>query len=81
MNAPALSRIAGRPDLSNMEMANAIRFLAIDAVEKSLGELKVSASEDRNLVPPILAAVESSATLGEIVGALKTVWGEHRPGA
>jgi transketolase len=35
MNAPALSRIAGRPDLSNMEMANAIRFLAIDAVEKA----------------------------------------------
>src|SRR5258707_2243362 len=35
MNAPALSRIAGRPDLSNMEMAKAIRFLAIDAVEKA----------------------------------------------
>ncbi|OCK59205.1 transketolase [Bradyrhizobium sp. LMTR 3] len=33
MNAPALSRIAGRPDLSHAEMANAIRFLAIDAVE------------------------------------------------
>ena len=35
MNAPALSRIAGRPDVSHAEMANAIRFLAIDAVEKA----------------------------------------------
>ncbi|KRR28495.1 transketolase [Bradyrhizobium retamae] len=35
MNAPALSRIASRPDLSHAEMANAIRFLAIDAVEKA----------------------------------------------
>jgi transketolase len=35
MNAPALSRIASRGDLSHAEMANAIRFLAIDAVEKA----------------------------------------------
>ena len=35
MNAPALSCIAGRPDVSHAEMANAIRFLAIDAVEKA----------------------------------------------
>ena len=35
MNAPALSCIAGRPDFSHAELANAIRFLAIDAVEKA----------------------------------------------
>jgi transketolase len=35
MNAPVLSRIEGRPDVSHAEMANAIRFLAIDAVEKA----------------------------------------------
>ena len=35
MNAPVLSRTAGRPDVSHAEMANAIRFLAIDAVEKA----------------------------------------------
>lgn len=34
MTAPALSCIA-RPDVSHAEMANAIRFLAIDAVEKA----------------------------------------------
>jgi transketolase len=35
MNAPALSRIASRQDVSHAEMANAIRFLAIDAVERA----------------------------------------------
>jgi transketolase len=35
MNAPVLSRIASRPDVSHAGMANAIRFLAIDAVEKA----------------------------------------------
>ncbi|MGH6641486.1 MAG: transketolase [Bradyrhizobium sp.] len=35
MNAPALSRIAACPEVSHAEMANAIRFLAIDAVEQA----------------------------------------------
>jgi transketolase len=35
MTAPALSCIESRPDASHVEMADAIRFLAIDAVEKA----------------------------------------------
>jgi transketolase len=35
MNAPALAWIATRPEVSHAELANAIRFLAIDAVEKA----------------------------------------------
>lgn len=35
MNAPALACIASRPEVSHADMANAIRFLAIDAVEKA----------------------------------------------
>ena len=35
MNAPVLSRIAGRADPAHAELANAIRFLAIDAVEQA----------------------------------------------
>jgi transketolase len=35
MNGPMLSPVAPRPDVSHAEMANAIRFLAIDAVEKA----------------------------------------------
>ena len=35
MNAPAFSRLASHPEVSHAEMANAIRFLAIDAVEQA----------------------------------------------
>ncbi|MBS0531401.1 MAG: transketolase [Proteobacteria bacterium] len=35
MTAPALSCISSRPDVTHAEMANAIRFLTIDAVEKA----------------------------------------------
>jgi transketolase len=35
MTAPALASIESRPDAAHAEMANAIRFLAIDAVEKA----------------------------------------------
>jgi transketolase len=35
MTAPALASIAGRTEVSHAEMANAIRFLAVDAVEKA----------------------------------------------
>ena len=37
--------------------------------------------EDRNLMPGLIEAVSSGATLGEIVGALKELYGEHRPGS
>ena len=35
MTVHVLSSVADRPDVSHAEMANAIRFLAIDAVEKA----------------------------------------------
>ena len=35
MTAPALACINGRTEVSPSEMANAIRFLTIDAVEKA----------------------------------------------
>jgi methylmalonyl-CoA mutase N-terminal domain/subunit len=44
---------------------------AIDAVESA-------ARDGSNLVPPVLAAVEARATLGEIADAMRRVFGEHR---
>jgi methylmalonyl-CoA mutase N-terminal domain/subunit len=44
---------------------------ALDAVE-------TAARDVANLVPPILAAVEARATLGEIADAMRKVFGEHR---
>ncbi len=51
------------------------------ACEESLKRLECAAREDANLIPPILSAVQSSATLGEIIGTLRTVWGDYRPSA
>ena len=36
------------------------------------------ATNESNLVPPIVAAVEARATLGEIADALRQVFGEYR---
>jgi len=44
---------------------------AIDAVD-------AAARQGINLVPPVIAAVEARATLGEIADTLRRVFGEHR---
>jgi methylmalonyl-CoA mutase N-terminal domain/subunit len=50
-------------------------------VEASLGRLAGVARTTGDLMPPIVEAVRSDATLGEICGALRTVFGEYRPAA
>lgn len=47
------------------------------AVEQNLAELKEAAQGEGNLMPPILKAVKSYATLGEICGILRDVFGEY----
>jgi methylmalonyl-CoA mutase N-terminal domain/subunit len=47
-------------------------------VQRSLAAVADAARGSDNLVPPILAAVEASATVGEIADALRSVFGEHR---
>lgn len=48
------------------------------AVEAALERLRQAAAGDGNLLPPILEAVKTYATLGEICGALRQVFGEYR---
>jgi methylmalonyl-CoA mutase N-terminal domain/subunit len=43
----------------------------------ALDRVKAAAADGRNLVPPIVAAVEARATLGEIADAMRTVFGEY----
>ena len=38
-----------------------------------------AAAGTENVLPRIRAAIEADATVGEITGALRGVWGEHRP--
>ncbi len=48
-------------------------------VEQSLGRLRAAAAGTDNLLYPLRAALEVGATLGETAGALRTVFGTHRP--
>jgi len=49
-----------------------------DAVERALVEVRNAAAGDDNLMPPILAAVHAYATIGEICGAMREVFGEYQ---
>ena len=49
----------------------------IKVVENSLEELTNAAKTDENLIPHIITCVENNCTLGEIIIALKTVFGEY----
>jgi methylmalonyl-CoA mutase N-terminal domain/subunit len=48
------------------------------AVERALNEIEEAARGDANLMPRILTAVESEATLGEISNALRSVFGSYQ---
>ena len=49
------------------------------AVDRARARVADAARGDANLMPPVLDAVKSGATLGEISDTLRGVWGEHRP--
>jgi methylmalonyl-CoA mutase, N-terminal domain len=48
------------------------------AVETSLAVLAAAARGEDNLLPPMIIAAREEATLGEICGVLRTVWGSYR---
>ncbi|MDU2207887.1 MAG: methylmalonyl-CoA mutase family protein, partial [Veillonella sp.] len=49
------------------------------AVDKALADLKAGAADENvNLMPLILAAVKTYATLGEICNVLREVFGEYQ---
>jgi len=48
------------------------------AVDRCLAELKLAAQGEANLMEPIIAAVKTYATLGEICNVLREVFGEYR---
>jgi methylmalonyl-CoA mutase N-terminal domain/subunit len=45
------------------------------AVERALAWVVAAARSTENMIPPILAAAQAEATLGEICGALRDEWG------
>ena len=68
-------------ETEQVERLRAFRASRDDARSAAaLERISADAREDRNLMPALIEAVASNATLGEIVGALKAVYGEHRAG-
>jgi methylmalonyl-CoA mutase N-terminal domain/subunit len=50
-----------------------------DSVSKSLQEIRESATSDTNLFPLVIEALKHDCTLGEIVSAMKDVFGTWMP--
>ncbi|GGT13562.1 methylmalonyl-CoA mutase family protein [Streptomyces griseoviridis] len=49
-------------------------------VRHALDMLKKAAESDVNVLPPMKDALAAHATVGEVCGALREVWGTYRPG-
>ena len=49
------------------------------AAARTLAAVEAAARGTENLMPPIMEAVKAYATVGEICGRLRAVFGEHRP--
>ena len=50
-------------------------------VRQALADIVAAARGEANLIPPILAAARAEATLGEICGALRDLWGGYTEAA
>lgn len=69
------------PDVENTQVESLARLKEErnnDRVSEALSALKDAAEGNDNLMPPILSAVREYATLGEICGVLRNVFGEYR---
>jgi methylmalonyl-CoA mutase N-terminal domain/subunit len=47
-------------------------------VEDSLNAVAIAAKENKNLMPPVINAVENYCTLGEIADVLRNIFGEYK---
>jgi methylmalonyl-CoA mutase N-terminal domain/subunit len=76
---PPIMRIDPALERQQIERVQALRAQR-DAmrVKTSLARLEAAAGDSENLMPPIIAAVEAYATLGEIADTLRRVFGEHQ---
>ena len=71
------------PDLAAAQIARVRAVRASrDAAQwrAALDRVERAARGETNLVPPIIAAVEARATVGEVADALRRVFGEYREG-
>jgi methylmalonyl-CoA mutase N-terminal domain/subunit len=72
-------RIDPQIERTQIERVRALRASrSAGAWEQALDEVRRVARGGENLVPPVLAAIEARATVGELADALRSVFGEFR---
>jgi methylmalonyl-CoA mutase, N-terminal domain len=72
------------PEAERRQVERLARFKAdrdADQVAKRLSELRDAAGKDGNLLHPIKEALRDNASIGEVCGAMRDVFGEYRGGA
>jgi methylmalonyl-CoA mutase N-terminal domain/subunit len=72
------------PESERRQLERLTRFKAArdqEAVTSGLEELRATASGEGNLLPPIREALRAGASIGEVCGAMREVFGEYRGGA
>jgi methylmalonyl-CoA mutase N-terminal domain/subunit len=79
--APFAALFAVDPDIERQQIARvrAVRAnRSTDAWRAAVTAVTQAARDGSNLVPPIIAAVEARATVGEIADAMRDVFGEYK---
>jgi methylmalonyl-CoA mutase N-terminal domain/subunit len=79
VTTPPIARIdpaREREQVASLEKFRASRSAA--AVTASLDAIKSAARGSDNLMPYLISGVNAGLTVGEIAGALREIWGEHR---
>ncbi|HMD33919.1 MAG TPA: methylmalonyl-CoA mutase family protein, partial [Vicinamibacterales bacterium] len=77
-SAESLFQIDPEIERRQIERVRAVRSGRSDAaVTSALERVRAAARDGSNVVPPIIAAVEAAATLGEIATAMRDVFGEY----
>ena len=72
-------RIDPKVETKQIEKVKAVRHSRAEGPwRRSLEEVRLAACGTANLVPPVITAVEAHATVGEISGILRKVFGEYR---
>ncbi len=76
--APPVFKIDDSIRTAQSEKLAALRARRDSAeVGRCLGAIREAALSGANLMPPVIAAVESLCTLGEIADVLRGIWGEY----
>ena len=80
MSIPLL-RVDREGESRQIENLNSVRRARDNReVARRLKELEAAARGEENLMPPLLEAVKAYATLGEMMGVFREVFGEYQPG-